>query len=162
LRSMQCVGFLALYVCALNSKEMAVTLPVIVLSYELLKYYHRPERQKLIHWILYDATPALLAGAITAIYCYKKIYGLGFAGPFSEGFLECWAPVRLPPWFSTMPKLYAPFYSCLRFIDKNAPFLNELFYLAQNYFFTGGPFLAIWALIFAYAILRRDRMVQLM
>src|SRR5262249_9844503 len=34
----QCVGFLAPYICALNAKEMAVTLPAIVLIYELLKF----------------------------------------------------------------------------------------------------------------------------
>ena len=37
LRPLQLFGFLVLYVCALNCKEMAVTLPVIVLIYELLK-----------------------------------------------------------------------------------------------------------------------------
>ena len=40
--------------------------------------------------------------------------------------------------------------------------LNELFYLAPNYVLTGGTLLAIWTLIFAYAFLRRDHMVQLM
>ncbi len=62
LRPMQWVGFLALYACALNFKEMAVTLPVIVLVYELLKYYHEPERQKFFRWIVHDASPALAAG----------------------------------------------------------------------------------------------------
>src|SRR4051812_48143557 len=36
----QVAAFLALYLCALNSKEMAVTLPVMLLVYEWL--YHRP------------------------------------------------------------------------------------------------------------------------
>ena len=162
LRPMQCVGFLALYVCALNSKEMAVTFPVIVLIYELLKYYHGPERQKLFRWMLYDATPALLAGAITAIYCYNKIYGLGFAGNASPEFVEGLDPARLPPWVATMLELYAPHYSWHRFIETNARFVNELFYLAPNHVLTGGTLLAIWTLIFAYAFLRRDRMVQLM
>ncbi|HVI79489.1 MAG TPA: hypothetical protein VM715_15250, partial [Candidatus Acidoferrum sp.] len=36
LHPLQLVLFLVLYICALNSKEMAVTLPVIVLIYELL------------------------------------------------------------------------------------------------------------------------------
>src|SRR5262249_38297854 len=87
LRPIQCVAFLALYVCALNSKEIAVTLPVIILVYELLKYYHQSERQKFFSWILYDALPALLAGAITAIYCYNKLYGKGFVGNFSPEFV---------------------------------------------------------------------------
>src|SRR6266478_8647244 len=37
LRSTEFAAFLALYICALNSKEMAVTLPVIVLIYEALR-----------------------------------------------------------------------------------------------------------------------------
>ena len=37
LRPLQLLGFLALYVMALNCKEMAVTLPVIVLIYEFLE-----------------------------------------------------------------------------------------------------------------------------
>ena len=37
LRPLQLVLFLVLYICALDSKEMAVTLPVIILIYELLK-----------------------------------------------------------------------------------------------------------------------------
>src|SRR5215831_8088626 len=40
LRPTQLVLFLLLYVCALTSKEMAVTLPVIVLTYELLRSPH--------------------------------------------------------------------------------------------------------------------------
>jgi hypothetical protein len=162
LRPMQWVAFLALYVCALNSKEMAVTLPVIVLFYELLKYFQQPERQNLFRWILYDATPALLAGAITAIYCYKKIYGLGFAGNPSPEFVEGLDPARLPPWVATMLELYTPHYSWRRFIETNTRFVNELFYLAPNHVLTGGTLLAIWALIFAYAFLRRDRTIQLM
>src|SRR5438552_99592 len=38
LRAGQLAIFLALYLCALNSKEMAVSLPVIVFIYEVLKY----------------------------------------------------------------------------------------------------------------------------
>jgi hypothetical protein len=60
LRPTQCVGFLALYICALNVKEMAVTLPVVILIYELLKYPHELERPRFFRWILYDALPALL------------------------------------------------------------------------------------------------------
>jgi hypothetical protein len=46
LRPTQWVGFLVLYICALNVKEMAVTLPVVILIYELLKYPHEVERPK--------------------------------------------------------------------------------------------------------------------
>jgi len=138
---MQWVGFLALYACALNFKEMAVTLPVIVLVYELLKYYHEPERQKFFRWIVHDASPALAAGAITAIYCYNKI------GPRS--------------WVVAGLEAYTPHYSWHRFIKSNEGFISELFYYLVPKS-TGGVVLAAWGLVFAYAFLRRDRMLQLM
>jgi hypothetical protein len=62
---MNCV-FLGLYVCALNSKEMAVSLPVVLVAYELL--YHSPKTWKTAAapWrVLTMAGPAL-AVAIAA------------------------------------------------------------------------------------------------
>jgi len=163
LRPIEWVGFLALYVCALNSKELAVTLPVIVLLYELLKYFQQSERQKLFRWMLYDASLALLSGAITAIYCYNKLYGRGFAGNFSPQFVEQRLdPARLPPWVAAALELYKPHYSWHRFIESNARFVSELFYLSPNHVITGGMLVAIWAFVFAYGFLRRDRTVQLM
>jgi hypothetical protein len=163
LRPMQCVGFLALYICALNVKEMAVTLPVIVLIYELLKYAHELERPRFFGWILHDALPALVAGAITAIYLYNKIYGPGFAGNFTTEFVEHpREPAGLPSWVVAALELYTPHYSWRRFTESNAHFVSELFYLVPNYVLTGGMLLAIWALLFVYAFLRRDRMLQFM
>jgi hypothetical protein len=163
LRPLQWLGFLALCVCALNSKEIAVTLPVIILVYELLKYYQESQRQNFFRWILYDASPALVSGAITAVYCYNKLYGRGFAGNFSPEFVEHRLdPARLPPWVAAALELYTPHYSWHRFIDSNAHFVSEFFYLAPHHILTGGMLVAIWALVFAYAFLRRDRTVQLM
>jgi hypothetical protein len=53
--------FLALYICALDSKEMAVTLPVLVLAYEL---FFKGRHAKFV--------PVLIAAAITAIYIFGK------------------------------------------------------------------------------------------
>jgi hypothetical protein len=91
LTPVQLGGCLALYICALNSKEMAVSLPVIVLLYELVKYYQHADRKPLLRWIRSDASPALVGGLITAIYVhgrlsvidsYNKTYGPhgGFEG----------------------------------------------------------------------------------
>jgi len=163
LRPTQFVGFLVLYICALNVKEMAVTLPVVILIYELLKYSHELERPRFFRWILNDAFPALVAGAITAIYCYNKIYGSGFAGNFTPEFVEHrLEPAQLPSWVIAARELYSPHYSWSRFIESNAHFVSELFYLVPNHVLTGGMLLAIWAFLFAYAFLRRDRMLQLM
>lgn len=164
LRPTQCIVFLAVYICALNAKEMAVTLPVIILIYELLKYPHELERPRFFRWILYDTLPALVAGAITAIYCYNKIYGPGFAGNFTTEFVDHrLEPARLPSWVVAALELYRPHYSWRRFIESNAQFVSELFYYrVPNHVLTGGMLLAIWALLFAYAFLRRDRVLQLM
>ena len=163
LRPIQWLAFLSLYVCALNSKEMAVTLPVVILVYELLKYYQQSERQKLFRWMLHDASLALLSGAITAIYCYNKLYGGGFAGNFSPQFVEQRLdPARVPPWVAAALELYKPHYSWHRFIESNARFVSELFYLSPNHVITGGMLVAIWAFVLGYGFLRRDRTVQLM
>jgi hypothetical protein len=163
LRPTQCVGFLALYICALNAKEMAVTLPVVILIYEFLKYSHELERPRFFRWTLHEALPALVASAITAIYCYNKIYGSGFAGNFTAEFVEHRPePARLPSWVVAALELYRPHYSWRRFVESNAHFVSDLFYLVPNHVLTGGMLLAIWALLFAYAFLRRDRMLQLM
>ena len=55
--------FLALDLCALNSKEMAVTLPLVLLAYEWI--YHRRGPTRLI----------LLSAALTAVDVFGKIFG---------------------------------------------------------------------------------------
>jgi hypothetical protein len=143
LRPLQLFGCLVLYICALNSKEMGVTLPVIILVYELLKYYHQPERQNLDHRIWRAASPALLGGLITAIYCYSKIYGT-----------ESWALRGID--------VYIPHYSWHSFITSNAAFFSHIFYLLPNHPALGWQLLVVWLLVFLYAFLQRDRVLELM
>ena len=75
LRPAQLLIFLLLYVLALDSKEMAVTLPVIVLTYEFLKATRWADWKAFLRWSWRCATPSLIAGAVTAIYLYGKLYG---------------------------------------------------------------------------------------
>ena len=56
--------FLALYLCALNSKELAVTLPVCILCYELI--WHGPKA---------SARGAAITGLITLPYVIGKLTG---------------------------------------------------------------------------------------
>jgi hypothetical protein len=65
--------FLAIYLCALNSKEMAVSLPVIVFTYEILKCSHPNEWKQfaLRNWSV--TVPTLIAGLVTAIFIYAKL-----------------------------------------------------------------------------------------
>ena len=57
---------LALYICALDSKEMAVSLPVLILAYEVL-FKGRTAK----------AGPALIAGALTLAFIVGKAMGAG-------------------------------------------------------------------------------------
>lgn len=141
LRPTQLVAFLTLYVCALNSKEMAVTLPVIVLIYEALRRPRFGDWKQFIHRNWRFAVPALIAGLLTVPYIYGKTQGST-------------ALARVTG--------YHPGYSWHRFTTSNAHFINELFYLVQNHVMTQGMLLALWAAIFVYAFWRRDRMLELM
>src|SRR2546430_3245151 len=82
LRPVQLFGFLALYICALNCKEMAVTLPVIVLIYEFLKSHSWADSKAFLRWIWSYATPSLMAGLLTVFYIYGKLHGSGSLGRF--------------------------------------------------------------------------------
>jgi hypothetical protein len=62
-RARQWAVFLGLYLCALNSKEMAVSLPLMLLAYEV---FYQSERR----W-----APAFVAGFMTAVFIAGKIVG---------------------------------------------------------------------------------------
>jgi hypothetical protein len=66
LRMWEMVVFLALYLCALNSKEMALTMPVVVAVYEWC-YSERGRR-----WVW----AAALSGVLAAASLYGKKYGV--------------------------------------------------------------------------------------
>jgi hypothetical protein len=139
LRPAQLLGFLALYVCALNCKEMAVTLPVIVLIYEFLKSPGWPDWNGFLRWIRSYAAPALIAGLLTVFYIYGKTHGSGTLA-------------SLDP--------YRPRYSWHNFTASNAMFVGELLFAGHTV--TPITLLLLWACVFIYAFIRRDRMLQLM
>ena len=142
LRPWQLAGFLALYICALDFKEMAVTLPVIVLIYELLKCHRWSDWKQFIAWTRSFAAPALIAGLITAPYIYSRTRG--------------------PDAMATWPG-YRPHYSWSNFLKSNAHFVSELFYSEfHSYIVSKKVLLVLWVLVFIYAFLRRDRMLRLM
>ena len=64
--------FLGLFLCALNSKETAATLPAILLIYEWI--YHRPARG-LRAWFRGGARVALYGAAMTLLSLYGKLFG---------------------------------------------------------------------------------------
>ncbi len=139
LRPLQLLLFLLLYILALDSKEMAVTLPVVILIYEFLRAPRWTDCRAFLRWSLRYATPSLVAGAVTAIYVYGKIYGTG-------------SLTRLDP--------YRPRYSWHQFVASNAKFLNELFFGSNA--ISLKTFWILWVAVFIYAVFRRDRTVWLM
>jgi hypothetical protein len=141
LRPTEFAAFLALYIFALNSKEMAVTLPLIVLIYEALRRLRFGKWREFVHRNWRFAVPALIAGLLTVPYIYQKTQGSS-------------ALARVTG--------YTPDYSWHRFTTSNSHFVNELFYLVPNHVMTQGMLLVLWAAIFIYAFSRRDRMLELM
>ena len=139
LQAVQLLGFLALYVMALNCKEMAVTLPVIVLIYEFLKSPRWANWKALLRWIRTYAAPSLIAGFVTVLYIYGKLHGNG-------------SLASLDP--------YRPKYSWHNFTASNAQFVSQLLFAGHT--ITPITLLLLWALIFIYAFVRRDRTLQLM
>ena len=138
LRPTQLVLFLLLYVCALTSKEMAVTLPVIVLTYELLRSPHSASWGAFLSWTWRCAGPSLIAGVMTAIYVSSKIHDIGWV----------------------TGDAYRPRYSWHNFVTSNARFVGELLYAPEAV--TPTALLLLWAAVFIYAFCRRSRMVWLM
>jgi len=139
LRPLQLLGFLALYVMALNCKEMAVTLPVIVLIYEFLRSPDWPDWNGFLRWIRSYAAPSLIAGLLTVFYIYGKTHGSGTLA-------------SLDP--------YRPQYSWHSFIASNAKFVGEL--LFAGHAINPITLLMLWASVFIYAFICQDRTLKLM
>jgi hypothetical protein len=76
LRPWQWTGLFVLYICALNSKEMAVMLPAFLGSYELL--YHPPaawQPAALYRWLLREGRATLIAGAVAVLFVVGRSTG---------------------------------------------------------------------------------------
>jgi hypothetical protein len=139
LRPLQLFGFLGLYICALNCKEMAVTLPVMVLIYEVLESTRWTDWNAFLRWARAYAAPSLIAGTLTALYIYGKTHGSG-------------SLASLDP--------YQPRYSWHDFMVSNTSFVGEL--LFTGHAITPLTVLGLWLGVFAYAFTRRNRLLQLM
>jgi hypothetical protein len=139
LRPLQLTIFLLLCIFALNAKEMAVTLPVIVLIYEVLKWRRVAESGLFLRQNWRSAVPSLVAGLLTAVYIYGKTQG-------SEPLVQAEA--------------YRPQYSWRTFLESNAQFVSELRFHHRP--LVPVALLLLWSAVFIYAFLRRDRTLQLM
>lgn len=120
--------FLILYIAALNAKEMAVTLPVFVFIYE---WSHRRRTFR-------DLAPALIAGALTAIYIYGKT-----TGPDPLSALDA----------------YKPIFTVQRFFATARNDMNLLFYTER--WFNSTRVILLWIAMPAVALLLRSRTLAL-
>jgi hypothetical protein len=81
LRPIEQIGILSLLICALDAKEIAVTLPVLIGVYEIL--YHPPPGYKpriLISWLVRDASVACGGVLVDLAFIIGKIYGTNGIG----------------------------------------------------------------------------------
>ena len=72
--------FGVLVLCALNSKEMALTLPALLLAYEWIYQWthHWPfgqGRRSLMAWVRGPGSPVLIAACLTLLDFYGKVFG---------------------------------------------------------------------------------------
>jgi hypothetical protein len=101
------VGFLVCFICALNSKEMAPTLPVMLLIYELL--WHPPNFRSLralVRWTFREGRMALVGALCVLIYL----------------------PAKLRPEGLTSSPAYVPHYTWQQYLTDTGYYLADLLY----------------------------------
>ena len=101
------LGFLVCLVCALNSKEMGVTLPAIVFLYELI--FHPPDLggvRTVFRWLFREGRVALLGGLCVLIYLPAKLGSNGIA----------------------QNEAYVPSYTLARWLQDTGTFLGYVLY----------------------------------
>lgn len=137
LRNTQMVVVSILYICALEAKEMAVSLPLILMAYEVL--WHAPARRawnEMRTWLFQEGLVPLITGAITLVYIVGKTSGSG-------------ALIN--------NELYHPLFTWHRFAESNVLYLDTLVYSSSAQGFTVATLLLTWAALFYIAWRRRDK-----
>jgi hypothetical protein len=136
LRIRENAAFLLLYLCALNAKEMALTLPFVLLAYELI-FHGRPRGKwrALLVWLNGPGFAVLLTGVMNLVYLYGKAFG---------------------PDALMNASVYQPVISLERLVNFQTGALSDLL-CVWNYFEWAG-ILAAW-LVVTYLAWRRPRPV---
>jgi hypothetical protein len=129
----QTLLFLLLYIGALDSKEMAVTLPIMILAYEAFQHHGDWQWSKIMDWTRREALPGLSAGLLTAIYVVGKTFGQDA--------------------LSNHPA-YHPKITVDRFFESNVRFFADIAYLNRQSWFNAAWLIAVWAIL-AYVAYRR-------
>jgi len=135
----QSCAFLALYICAINSKEMAVSLPVIVCAFEVLEASRGTRNVgTIVRRLLTHIWPLSAAVGITALFIAVTTYG---------------------PDGLTQIDVYRPVFSWTRFAESSQRFLNTIFCVTL---FRTWSVLAVWALLLYLGIHKRNRRLLLL
>lgn len=136
LRVWEASALWVLYACALSSKEMAVTLPVFLVIYELL-YHPGKWRGAGLRQLVLQAWPILLLVLTTAVFVVCRSLG-------AETLLNHPA--------------YRPVFTLQQFLATSCNFVGDMFDLQQR--FQTWWLLAIWAAMLAVAWLSRSRSLR--
>jgi hypothetical protein len=128
------IGIGLLYVLALDAKEMAVTLPLFLLLYEIT--FHGAALRKPSLWIAREARAVWLTGAITLVYIAGKLTGPGSL---------------------TGNPAYALTISPGRFLKTFHLYLNPLLY--QEHWFHDSNTAQLLVGMLAFAVWRRSRVL---
>jgi hypothetical protein len=118
------VALFALYICALNSKEIAVMLPAFLAAYELL--YHPPGDWRfasLRRWLLLEGWVPVVAGAVAVLFVVGRSIG---------------------PQALLHNDAYRPSFTLAQFLLTSAHFAGD---------FTGTPDWPAWVVILAWTAL---------
>lgn len=129
-----CLAVVGLYICALNSKEMAVTFPLFILLYELVYRPPQPQWPALRQWILTRARTIGVLVLVTVPYVIVKLT--------AEGSL-------------TENPAYRLHVSPGRFLDAFHLYLNPLLY--QEHVFRDSNTVQLLIGMFALAVLFRSK-----
>jgi hypothetical protein len=136
--SSQTMIFLGLFLCALNSKEMAVSIPVMLLIYEWI--YHRPQGWSgpaLLAWVRGPARVSLMAAVLDLVDIYGKVSG---------------------PTAMTNSEAYHPVFTLGRIHDFQRLAMQDLFF-SWAWMPGWGQILALWAVLAFLAWRRAGRPV---
>jgi len=128
LNGWETAGCCALYICALNAKEMAVTLPAFLAIYEWL--YHPPRswrRSEWFAWAWREGRVALITGAMTLVFAVGRATG-------PETLLKD-AP-------------YRPSFTWTQFMETSRRFLGDI---AGTHAWSVRTVLLLWVVLFAIA-----------
>jgi hypothetical protein len=132
----QWTALFVLYICALNSKEMAAMLPAFLLAYELL--YHPPRAWQpaaLRRWLLHEGRAALITGAVAVLFVIGRSMG---------------------PLSMTHNAAYRPSFTWTEFMLTSGHFAGDFLALPD---WPAGAVLLLWAALAAIAWFARSRVL---